>query len=383
MSNKNLPEIFETFTDARKKGFLTMKEEKDKGRNVVGSFCTYTPKEVIYAADAISVSLCSTNEETIPEAEKYLPKNLCPLIKSSYGFAITDKCPYMYFSDLIVGETTCDGKKKMYELLGEIKNTHVMQLPHSKNEYALELWKNEISELIKRLEKEFNIKITEEKLRDSIKLFNEERRAIKELYELGKLNPSPIRGSEMHEALHSSNYKFNRIAYINEIKQLVKSIKETYLQSKQKESDKNKPRILITGCPTGGLVDKVIRQIEEVGGSVVCFESCLGSKNFEMLVDEDKDPIEAIAEKYINIPCSVMSPNDGRMDVIKKYIEEYNIDGVIEVTLTACHTYAVETEKVRRTVEECGKSYLNIETNYSNSDAPQLRTRLEAFIEML
>ena len=360
-----------------------MKEEKDKGRNVVGSFCTYTPKEVIYAADAISVSLCSTNEETIPEAEKYLPKNLCPLIKSSYGFAITDKCPYMYFSDLIVGETTCDGKKKMYELLGEIKNTHVMQLPHSKNEYALELWKNEISELIKRLEKEFNIKITEEKLRDSIKLFNEERRAIKELYELGKLNPSPIRGSEMHEALHSSNYKFNRIAYINEIKQLVKSIKETYLQSEQKESDKNKPRILITGCPTGGLVDKVIRQIEEVGGSVVCFESCLGSKNFEMLVDEDKDPIEAIAEKYINIPCSVMSPNDGRMDVIKKYIEEYNIDGVIEVTLTACHTYAVETEKVRRTVEECGKSYLNIETNYSNSDAPQLRTRLEAFIEML
>ena len=383
MSNKNLPEIFETFTDARKKGFLTMKEEKDKGRNVVGSFCTYTPKEVIYAADAISVSLCSTNEETIPEAEKYLPKNLCPLIKSSYGFAITDKCPYMYFSDLIVGETTCDGKKKMYELLGEIKNTHVMQLPHSKNEYALELWKNEISELIKRLEKEFNIKITEEKLRDSIKLFNEERRAIKELYELGKLNPSPIRGSEIHEALHSSNYKFNRIAYINEIKQLVKSIKETYLQSEQKESDKNKPRILITGCPTGGLVDKVIRQIEEVGGSVVCFESCLGSKNFEMLVDEDKDPIEAIAEKYINIPCSVMSPNDGRMDVIKKYIEEYNIDGVIEVTLTACHTYAVETEKVRRTVEECGKSYLNIETNYSNSDAPQLRTRLEAFIEML
>ena len=383
MSNKNLPEIFFFFSDARKKGFLTMKEEKDKGRNVVGSFCTYTPKEVIYAADAISVSLCSTNEETIPEAEKYLPKNLCPLIKSSYGFAITDKCPYMYFSDLIVGETTCDGKKKMYELLGEIKNTHVMQLPHSKNEYALELWKNEISELIKRLEKEFNIKITEEKLRDSIKLFNEERRAIKELYELGKLNPSPIRGSEMHEALHSSNYKFNRIAYINEIKQLVNSIKETYLQSEQKESDKNKPRILITGCPTGGLVDKVIRQIEEVGGSVVCFESCLGSKNFEMLVDEDKDPIEAIAEKYINIPCSVMSPNDGRMDVIKKYIEEYNIDGVIEVTLTACHTYAVETEKVRRTVEECGKSYLNIETNYSNSDAPQLRTRLEAFIEML
>ncbi|MEI0603833.1 double-cubane-cluster-containing anaerobic reductase [Brachyspira alvinipulli] len=383
MSNNNLPEIFETFTDARKKGFLTMKEEKDKGRKVVGSFCTYTPKEVIYAADAISVSLCSTNEETIPEAEKYLPKNLCPLIKSSYGFAITDRCPYMYFSDLIVGETTCDGKKKMYELLGEIKNTHVMQLPHFKNEYSLALWKNEIAELIKRLEKEFDIKITEEKLKESIKLFNEERRVIKELYELGKLNPSPIKGSEMHEALHSSNYKFDRLAYINEIKELIKNLKEMHSQNNKKEYNQNTPRILITGCPTGGLVDKVIKQIEEVGASVVCFESCLGSKNFEILVDENKDPIEAIAEKYLDIPCSVMSPNDDRMDIIKRYIKEYNVDGVVEVTLTSCHTYAIETEKVRRTVESMGKSYLNIETNYSNSDAPQLRTRLEAFVEML
>ena len=383
MSNNNLPEIFETFTDARKKGFLIMKEEKDKGRKVVGSFCTYTPKEVIYAADAISVSLCSTNEETIPEAEKYLPKNLCPLIKSSYGFAITDRCPYMYFSDLIVGETTCDGKKKMYELLGEIKNTHVMQLPHFKNEYSLALWKNEIAELIKRLEKEFDIKITEEKLKESIKLFNEERRVIKELYELGKLNPSPIKGSEMHEALHSSNYKFDRLAYINEIKELIKNLKEMHSQNNKKEYNQNTPRILITGCPTGGLVDKVIKQIEEVGASVVCFESCLGSKNFEILVDENKDPIEAIAEKYLDIPCSVMSPNDDRMDIIKRYIEEYNVDGVVEITLTSCHTYAIETEKVRRTVESMGKSYLNIETNYSNSDAHQLRTRLEAFVEML
>ena len=289
----------------------------------------------------------------------------------------------MYFSDLIVGETTCDGKKKMYELLGEIKNTHVMQLPHFKNEYSLALWKNEIAELIKRLEKEFDIKITEEKLKESIKLFNEERRVIKELYELGKLNPSPIKGSEMHEALHSSNYKFDRLAYINEIKELIKNLKEMHSQNNQKEYNQNTPRILITGCPTGGLVDKVIKQIEEVGASVVCFDSCLGSKNFEILVDENKDPIEAIAEKYLDIPCSVMSPNDDRMDIIKRYIEEYNVDGVVEVTLTSCHTYAIETEKVRRTVESMGKSYLNIETNYSNSDAPQLRTRLEAFVEML
>ncbi|WP_304332477.1 double-cubane-cluster-containing anaerobic reductase [Brachyspira innocens] len=383
MSNNNLPEIFETFADARKKGFLTMKAEKDKGRNVVGIFCTYTPREIIYAADALSVSLCSTSDETIPEAEKHLPKNLCPLIKSSYGFAITDKCPYMYFSDLIVGETTCDGKKKMYELLGEVKDTHVMQLPHTRNSYSFELWKNEIKELIKKLEEKFNVEITEEKLKDAIKLCNEERNVMKEFFSLAKLVPSPVKGTEMHDVMNSSNFKFDKKEFFEEIRKTTQNMKERYDKG-ETPFTKDTPRILITGCPTGGVVDKVIKQIEEIGGSVVCIENCVGTKNFEMLVDEEnKDPIEAIAERYINIPCSIMTPNDGRMERIKQYIEDYKVDGVVDVTLTACHTYAIETEKVRRTVEGLGKSYLAIETNYSNSDAPQLRTRLEAFVEML
>ena len=381
MSNK-LPDIFESFNDARKQGFLTMKEEKDKGRKVVGTFCTYTPRELIYAADAISVSLCSTSDETVPDAEKVLPKNLCPLVKSSYGFAITDKCPYMYFSDIIIGETTCDAKKKMYELLGEIKDTYVMQLPHSKNNFSMALWKNELIELVKKLEEKFDVKITEDKIKDAIKLCNEERKAIKEFLNLAKLNPSPIKGSDMHEALYSSNFKFDRNLYINEIKSLTNSLKEKY-DSGETPFKKGTPRILITGCPTGGLVDKIVKQLEDAGSSVVCFENCVGTKNFEMLVDEDKEPIDAIAERYLNIPCSIMTPNDGRMDRIKEYIKDYSVDGVVDVTLTACHTYAIETEKVRRAVESCGKSYLAIETNYSNSDSGQLKTRLEAFVEML
>ena len=381
MSNK-LPDIFESFNDARKQGFLTMKEEKDKGRKVVGTFCTYTPRELIYAADAMSVSLCSTSDETVPDAEKVLPKNLCPLVKSSYGFAITDKCPYMYFSDMIIGETTCDAKKKMYELLGEIKDTHVMQLPHSKNNFSMELWKNELVELIKKLEEKFDVKITEDKIKEAIKLCNKERKAMKEFFNLAKLNPSPIKGADMHEALYSSNFKFDRELYINEIKSLTNSLKEKYDKG-ETPFKKGTPRILITGCPTGGLVDKIVKQLEEAGSSVVCFENCVGTKNFEMLVDEDKEPIDAIAERYLNIPCSIMTPNDDRMNRIKEYIKDYSVDGVVDVTLTACHTYAIETEKVRRAVESCGKSYLAVETNYSNSDAGQLKTRLEAFVEML
>ena len=111
MSCNNLPGEFESFADARRQGFLDVKNLKDAGKKVVGTFCFYFPAEIVLAAGAVPVSICSYSDETITEAEKDLPRNLCPLVKSSYGFAVTDKCPYMYFADLIVGETTCDGGK--------------------------------------------------------------------------------------------------------------------------------------------------------------------------------------------------------------------------------------------------------------------------------
>jgi benzoyl-CoA reductase/2-hydroxyglutaryl-CoA dehydratase subunit BcrC/BadD/HgdB len=108
----DLPAIFDQFSEARQKGFLTVMDLKEQNVPLVGTYCTFMPQEIAMAAGAVVVSLCSTSDETIEEAEKDLPRNLCPLIKSSYGFGKTDKCPYFYFSDLVVGETTCDGKRK-------------------------------------------------------------------------------------------------------------------------------------------------------------------------------------------------------------------------------------------------------------------------------
>ena len=102
---KDLPSIFEEFSEQRKNAFLRMHELKKQGKPFVGGFCTYLPKELPMAMGACMVGLCSKDGETIPDAEQDLPRNLCPLIKSSYGYAKTDKCPFFYFSDLIVGET--------------------------------------------------------------------------------------------------------------------------------------------------------------------------------------------------------------------------------------------------------------------------------------
>jgi len=379
----NLPERFEEFGDARRNGFLTVKELKDEGKNIVGMFCAYTPKELIYAAGAYPVSLCATSEETIPDAEKHLPKNLCPLIKASYGFAITDKCPYMYFSDLVVGETTCDGKKKMYELLEEIKDTHVMQLPQSQDkDHAIKVWRNEVEHFISILEKKFSSKVTTESLEDAIKLCNEERDVLKEFYSLGKLTPPPLSGYDMFQVLNGANFTFDKKKQNEELREIIKDLRKKHELGESKVSV-DAPRILITGCPIGGVADKIIKTIEDAGAVVVAYENCSGAKNLEVKVDETKDPIDAIAEKYLNIPCSVMSPNNGRGELLEKMVEEYKVDGVIDVILQACHTYNVETHKMKEVVKKGEASYMSIETGYSPSDLGQIKTRIEAFLEIL
>ena len=109
------------------------------------------------AMGAVTVGLCSMTDETIPIAERDLPRNLCPLIKASYGFAVSDKCPFFYFSDVVVGETTCDGKKKMYEYMSEFKEMFIMELPNTQKEESLKLWKKEIIRFKEYLEEKFEV----------------------------------------------------------------------------------------------------------------------------------------------------------------------------------------------------------------------------------
>jgi benzoyl-CoA reductase/2-hydroxyglutaryl-CoA dehydratase subunit BcrC/BadD/HgdB len=379
---KDLPEIYESFSEARKNGFITAKDLKDKGIPLIGTFCTYMPQEIAMAAGAVVVSLCSTSDETIGDAEKDLPRNLCPLIKSSYGFGKTDKCPYFYFSDLIVGETTCDGKKKMYEYLGEFKSVHVMQLPNSqKGDKGLELWKSEIIKLKEVIEEKFSIKISEERIKEAIKIKNKERRALKEFYSLGKLQPSVLTGSDIFKVINGAGFKFNKESSIKELFTLIEKVKRDYKEGKRLDL---KPRILITGCPIGGAAEKVIKAIEDNGAYVVAFENCNVSKANELLVDEDKDVFDALAEKYLAIGCSCMSPNPNRLDLLGRMIKEYKADGVVDVVLQACHTYAVETLAIKRfTNDKFSIPYMSVETDYSKADIGQLNTRMAAFIEML
>lgn len=379
---KDLPEVFEEFAEQRKNSFLSVKELKDKGVPIVGAYCTYFPQEIAMAMGAATVGLCSTSDETITEAEKDLPKNLCPLIKSSYGFAKTDKCPFFYFSDVVVGETTCDGKKKMYEYMSEFKDVFLMELPNTQGDAALALWKSEIIRFKEYLEKKFEVTITEDDIRDAIKINNAGRRSLKKLYEVMLNDPAPIKGQDLFKVLYGSTFKFDRKAIPAEVDALVAKITKEYAEGKMEEK---KPRILVTGCPIGGASEKIIRAVEENGGIVVTFENCSGAKSIDKLVDEENpDVYDALARRYLNIGCSVMTPNPNRLELLGRLIDEYKVDGVVEMTLQACHTYNVETLAIRRFVnEKKGIPYINVETDYSQADIGQLNTRIAAFIEML
>ncbi len=379
-----LPDIFGTFSEARQAGFLAMKELKEKGLGVVGTFCTYTPVELFMAAGLVPVGLCSTSDETIAAAEKTLPRNLCPLIKASYGFAVTDKCPYMYFSDLVVGENTCDGKKKMYEQLGKIKNVHVMDLPQTQGkEMSRTLWRSEILALREKVESVFGVNITEDGVRRAIRDKNRERALLKELYELSARTPPPMTGLQQLQILFGAQYKFDHGKKLAELRETIDAIRAKAERGEQPRAVRGAKRIVITGCPMGGVTEKIVRAIEESGGVVVAYENCTGAKQMDRLVREDGDPYDALTDHYLAIGCSVMTPDPNRLELLGRLCDQFAADGVVEMVLQACHTYAIETHGIRTFLQQRKMPFLSLETDYSGGDAGQLKTRAAAFVEML
>ncbi len=377
------PAILSRFEHFREKNVVELKSAADGGRKIVGTYCIYSPCELIVAAGAIPVPLCGTREAPIHAAEQVLPHNLCPLIKSSYGFAVTDTCPYFHFSHLVIAETTCDGKKKMYEYLSELKPMHLLQLPQRQDRPEDQsYWLREVEILRERLEKEFSVSITDEAMRGAIRLLNEERRSNKDLQDICKMKPSPISGIDLLMVLHMRNFFLDKEEATAMVDSLTAELREMADRGESPFSG-GTPRILLTGVPIGVGSEKVVRIIEESGGSVVCYENCSGYKKL-IPVDEEGEPLRAIAEKYLKTPCSCMSPNRGRFELVEELVREFHVDGVIDLTWLACHTYNVESRRLKEYLEtRTNAPFFQIETDYSESDVGPLKTRIQAFIEML
>jgi len=357
---------------------------KDKGGIVVGTYCTYAPDELIMAANGISVGLCAGADVAPEAAMEFLPANLCPLIKSSLGFKLAKVCPYIESCDLLVGETTCDGKKKFYEILGEMQEVHVMELPQKKGDTDREMWKSEVRALAARLEEVSGQKIDVAGLKQAIKVANDKRRALLRLSELRKSDPPVISG---RDALLISQIAFNDDPrrFTVKLNELCDELDKRRAQGKT-IGGPARPRVMVSGCPMALPNWKLANVIETSGAVVAMEEMCTGIRYFRNLVDETPNDLEglydAIADRYLKIDCAVFTPNTERIENILGLVRDYDIDAVVYHALTACDPYTIEAYKVQKALEDAGVPMLYVETDYGD-DSGQIATRVQALLEMV
>lgn len=335
-------------------------DHRAQGGLVVGTFCTYVPEELIIAAGGICVGLCAGAQVAEEATEQYLPRNLCALIKSSLGFKLAKVCPYIESCDLLVGETTCDGKKKYYEILGQFQPVHVMELPQRKDDVDRALWRSEVRRLAARLEELAGRKIEPESLREAIKVVNEKRRALLRLAELRKSDPPVISG---RDAL-----LINQIAFYDDPKRLAEKVNALCDELEERREKgiaiggAHRPRLLLSGCPMAIPNWKLPAIIETYGALVAMDEMCTGIRYFRHLVDEEPADLEgmldAIADRYLRIDCAVFTPNRERIEHIKELVGDYSIDAVVYYALQFCDPYTVEAFLIRQELEKEGIPFL-------------------------
>jgi len=350
---------------------------KREGRPIVGILCEYTPRELIMAAGGVPVCLCGGSAKTIPAAEEQLPANLCPLIKSTYGYHVQKTNPFLEMADLVVGETTCDGKKKMYELMAQSRPMYVLELPQKAADGdAMTHWVRELEKFREFLEERFATQVTDCRLRQAIGVMNRERSLRRQLAGLMKSDRPPLTGRQLLELKSSIS------GIPADLEQYEKAFER--LRSHEPAADApSRVRVLMTGVPMVHGAERVLEIIEHSGGLVVAMENCTALKPILEDVDEAAaDPLRAIAERYFRLPCSVMTRNDRRLDSLRRLARDYRPECLIELIWQACITYDVESYRVKRLAEEeLGLPYLRIETDYSPSDSARIAVRVEALFE--
>lgn len=389
LSQENRAQGLEYFTDVVKRLHgarpWELYQHKQSGGKVVGTYCVYVPDEVIYALGAVSTGLCGGDQFWVPAGQAVLPSNMCALVASSLGSRLDRTSPFCQVADLYVGEATCDGKKKAWEILGQAVNMHVMDMPQKKRAKDQERFGGEIKELVEVVEKLTGNTLTAESLAQGIKLINGRRRALQRLQALRSARPAPISGLDALMVTQVGFYD-DPARFSEKVNELCDELEER-VKNGQGAAPASAKRIVLTGSPMAIPNWKLPSIVEQSGAVVVAEELCTGSRFFENLVDEDAADldgmIQALAKRYLKTNCACFTPNQGRMDDIVRLASDHQTDGVIDYALQFCGLYTTESHLVAQAMKQAGLPLLQMVTDYSAEDTAQLSTRVQAFLEML
>jgi len=388
LSQRTRPEAMEYFDQAVHESHGARVKEiadaRDRGARMLGTFCIYVPEEIVLAAGAIPFALCGGTGFSVPYAEKRLPRDICPLLKSTLGLAFSKTCPYGPVKDMAVGETTCDAKKKTWDLLAALgTNIHVLELPQTKTDAARRLWLSEVLGFRTRVEELTGRRIEADALGEAIRVMNRKRRLLAELAQLRTADRPPISGTDALVVM--------QVALIDEPRRFCDALEGLLAELPERMRNGNTPfpagarRVLVSGCPAVMGNWKLHHVIESSGAVVVGDESCTGSRYYRHLVEENgrslQERLEALADRYFRIDCACFSPNTERVERVAEMARECRADAVVQYVLQFCHAYNVESVRIADTLGRAGIPSLTIVSDYGGEDTGQIRTRVEALLE--
>ena len=385
---KNRPDAIRLFDqalhDSHAARLAEIKAYRDGGGKAIGTFCIYVPDEIALAAGVLPLPLCGGSGWPVDYADKMLPRDICPLVRSTFGMAFSGTCPYGKLTDSMLGETTCDAKKKTWDLFG----FKVLEVPQRKDAVDRELWRGEVRRFGDMVEELSGVKLTPEKLADSIRLVNRKRLALQRVSEFRKLDEPPISGLDALLVAQAA-LSMDVSSFIAAAEELAGELDR---RAQKGVSAYRKPgmRVMVAGSPSPMGFAKIHYVLESSGVRVVCDESCTGVRYFRDLVEEleaanagDLEAmIDAVADRYFRIDCSCFSPNAERMQNVRSLAEEYSVQGVVHGILQYCHTYDIESKAVDKVLAEMGIASTKIVTDYSEEDVEKLKVRVEAFAEV-
>lgn len=392
MTQKNRPEAMKYFdwfmSEMQGQRIAEINELRKKKKPAIGAFCIFVPEEIIVGAGGACFGLCGGSPATIADAETELPRNICPLIKSAHGFKLQKTCAYTQSSDFIYGETTCEAKKKTWEILNKHHPVKVMNIPHMKREKDLKLWKEELFEFKEHIQTITQEELSLEQMKEGVKIVNAKREALQRLDRLRSMNKDvvPISGKD---GLFVTQMGFldDPVRYTQKVNELCDEL-EKRVEEKISVFEKDTPRLMVLGTPFAPPNWKLHTAVETSGGAIINEESCIGHRYYKDNVDLDDvktedELMQKLLDKYSSVDCACFTPNAPRIDKILKMYKDRQANGVIYYTLSFCHTYNVEAHLVTQALEKEGIPCLVIESDYSPEDAGQIKTRVEAFLESI
>ncbi len=352
-------------------------EIKQRGEKVFGWLCTYVPEEIIHAAGMLPVRITGyPREMELEDANAYLYINNCSFSRSCFQMGISGEYDYL---DGVVAGSTCDGARRLFDLWRhyiDIPYSHILTVPRKFTSRAHSLYYDQVKLFKSSLEQYLETHIDDAKLLNSIQVYNEARGKLKKLYELRKADKTPISGSETMEVLNAS-FRMTKESFNKHLDILLDEL------SRSREKHHGEARLMVMGSVMNN--PEFIKSIEDLGGLVVTDELCTSTRYWsDPVVVDGVEPLEAISKRYLNnYPCARMVPSEERFDRIKKMIKEYRVDGVISQIIRYCVPYAHDLPLITQRLQEIGIPILSLDVEYGTSGSGQVRTRVQAFLEML